>query len=46
LAATWAGHSGEAQFHETRVDDLLATWAQLHHGGHPALTLAEQEPCG
>lgn len=30
LRATWAGHQGEAEHHETEVDRLLAEWDQVH----------------
>jgi hypothetical protein len=32
LQATWAGHSGEAEWHETCVDDLLARWDAIRSG--------------
>ena len=32
LQATWAGHQGEADWHETEVDRLLGEWDDVRSG--------------
>lgn len=32
LRATWAGHDGEAEAHETEVDRLLGEWDDVRCG--------------
>lgn len=32
LRAVWAGHLGEADFYETRVDQLLSLWDHVRRG--------------
>jgi len=33
LRATWAGHQGEAEWHETEVDKLLRLWSEVRSQG-------------
>lgn len=32
LQAVWAGHQGEADWYETRVDQLLGEWDDVRRG--------------
>lgn len=32
LEATWAGHQGEADWHETKIDQLLNEWSTVNRG--------------
>lgn len=46
LRATWAGHLGEADYHETEVDRLILFWSHVRDGWSYTLTEFETELAG